>query len=244
MVELNKLTDRKLNVITAVILTAIVSGVIAVCFLPGDVVVISNGESYSAIYNGDRKSKKISLTFNVYEGAEIVEGILGVLEEEGVKATFYIGGCWADDNEKVLSEIAGSGNELGNHGYFHRNHKKLDYDGNYNEINAADAVITALSGIKPVLFAPPSGSFSALTLNAAADLGYKVIMWSKDTIDWRDSDEKKLISRATDKLSGGDIILMHPKKHTLKVLPEIIKRIKAQGYEIVTVGENIRDSAA
>ena len=46
---MNKLTDRKLNIITAVILTAIVSGVIAVCFLPGDVVVISNGESYSAI---------------------------------------------------------------------------------------------------------------------------------------------------------------------------------------------------
>ncbi len=236
--------SKKVAFITNVVLIAIFTVVFSVSFLVPPLIPSSGGKDVGAIYNGDRKSKKISLTFNVYEGAVIVEGILGVLEEEGVKATFYIGGCWADDNEKVISEIAGSGNELGNHGYFHRDHKKLDYDGNYNEINAADAVITALSGIKPVLFAPPSGSFSALTLNAAADLGYKVIMWSKDTIDWRDSDEKKLISRATDKLSGGDIILMHPKKHTLKVLPEIIKRIKAQGYEIVTVGENIRDSAA
>ena len=153
--------SKKVAFITNVVLIAIFTVVFSVSFLVPPLIPSSGGKDVGAIYNGDRKSKKISLTFNVYEGAEIVEGILGVLEEEGVKATFYIGGCWADDNEKVLSEIAGSGNELGNHGYFHRDHKKLDYDGNYNEINAADAVITALSGIKPVLFAPPSGSFSA-----------------------------------------------------------------------------------
>ena len=66
-------------------------------------------------------------------------------------------------------------------------------------------------------------------------------MWSKDTIDWRDSDKDTLIKRATQNLSNGDLILMHPKPHTLSVLPEIIDNVKGQGYGIITVGENIKD---
>ena len=90
---MKKLTDRKLNVITAIILTVIVSGVIAVCFLPGDVVVISGNESYSAIYHGNRNGNVVALTFNVYEGADVVDGILDVLKENNAKATFFVGGC-------------------------------------------------------------------------------------------------------------------------------------------------------
>ena len=125
---------------------------------------------------------------------------------------------------------------------FHKDHKKLSIVENKKEIAAADAVITALSGVKPKLFAPPSGSFSSAVLESAEELGYKVIMWSKDTIDWRDKDEKKIISRATKDLAGGDFILMHPKPHTLKVLPEIIKICKNKGFSLVTVSENLKEN--
>ena len=64
-------------------------------------------------------------------------------------------------------------------------------------------------------------------------------MWSKDTIDWRDKDENTILSRATKNLSNGDLILMHPKEHTLNVLPKIIDFILENGYNIVTVGKNI-----
>ena len=114
---MKKLTDRKLNVITAIILTVIVSGVIAVCFLPGDVVVISGNESYSAIYHGNRNGNVVAITFNVYEGADVVDGILDVLKENNAKATFFVGGCWADDNIETINKIIENGHELGSHGY-------------------------------------------------------------------------------------------------------------------------------
>ena len=44
---------------------------------------------------------------------------------------------------------------------------------------------------------------------------YKVILWSIDTIDWRDKSEKIVYKRATKNISGGDLVLMHPKEHTL-----------------------------
>ena len=64
-------------------------------------------------------------------------------------------------------------------------------------------------------------------------------MWSKDTIDWRDKSESLIFSRATKKLENGDLILMHPKEHSLKVLPKILEFYVKSGYNIVTVSQNI-----
>lgn len=38
--------------------------------------------------------------FNVYQGSEYVEAILDTLSERGAKATFFVGGSWADDNQR------------------------------------------------------------------------------------------------------------------------------------------------
>jgi peptidoglycan/xylan/chitin deacetylase (PgdA/CDA1 family) len=151
-----------------------------------------------------------------------VNKIIDCLNEKGVKATFFVGGCWADDNEKTLQRMVNDAHEIANHGYFHKDHKKLNYENNKKEIELTGTIIKALSGKDPTLFAPPSGSFSDVTLESAFDLGYKVIMWSKDTIDWRDSDEQIIYNRATKNPENGDLILMHPKKHTLNALPKII----------------------
>jgi len=135
--------------------------------------------------------------------------------------------------------MAISGHEIGNHGYFHKDHKTISYQNNVEEIENTDKIVAGLSGVKMTLFAPPSGSFSETTLEVADKLGYKVIMWSKDTIDWRDKDQNVLYKRATSSPENGDLILMHPKEHTLKVLPSIIEYYKSIGFSIVTVSENL-----
>ena len=62
-----------------------------------------------------------------------------------------------------------------------------------------------------IIFAPPSGAYSDASVDAAEDLGHKVILWSKDTIDWHDHDEALLFDRASG-AQGGDLVLMHPTK--------------------------------
>ena len=74
-------------------------------------------------------------------------------------------------------------------------------------------------------------------------MGYKTIMWSKDTIDWRDKDIKTIINRATKDVCGGDMILMHPKKHTLEALPKILDYYEKGGLTAVTVSECIENGA-
>lgn len=239
-----KMTRKKLTVITNSLLIVAFSIVFAVSFLPDYAVPIYGGTNLTAIYNGDRGSNNVSLMFNVYENAEVVEKIADVLDGYSVKATFFVGGCWADDNENTLQRLVKSGHEIANHGYFHKDHASLDYEKNKEEIYLTGVIVNALCGAKPNLFAPPSGSFSGITLQAAADLDYRVIMWSKDTIDWRDKDYDKIFTRATKNLAGGDLILMHPKSHTLAVLPKIIESVLDKGFNLVTVSENILNENA
>ncbi len=229
---------RRVTLITNFVLFLGLFAVFALSFIPETAVPIYGGEEIKAIYGGNSKSG-VSLTFNVYENKAAVEKIVEILDEYNAKATFFVGGCWADDNEATLYKILKSGHELGGHGYFHKDHAKLDYEGNREEIYLTGVMVKALCGYDLKLFAPPSGSYSDATLKAAANLGQKVIMWTKDTIDWRDSDEAKIIKRATDNLKGGDVILMHPKDHTVKALPEILKKIYAAGFTAITVGENL-----
>lgn len=231
--------NRRIALITNVILIVGFIAVFSVSFIPQTTLPIYGGKNLSAIYNGVRGTNKVSLMFNVYENTEVVDGIIDLLNEEKVKATFFVGGCWADDNGDALRKMAESGQEIGNHGYFHKDHKTIGYEKNREEIYLTGVVVNALCGARPCLFAPPSGSFSEITLEVCDELGYKAIMWSKDTIDWRDGDENVIYKRATNGLTGGDLVLMHPKKHTLAVLPRIIKYCKDNGLEIVSVSENI-----
>jgi peptidoglycan/xylan/chitin deacetylase (PgdA/CDA1 family) len=179
--------------------------------------------------------------FNVYENTPIVLSIMQLLDERDLKATFFVGGCWADDNAETLNKLVQNGHEIANHGYFHKDHKKLSYEQNLQEIRLTGSIVNALCGVQTTLFAPPSGSFSDQTLVCANELGYKVIMWSKDTIDWRDKDVSIIVKRATNKVTNGDLILMHPKEHTLKALPTILDYFDSVGLKQVKVSQNISD---
>lgn len=236
-----KKLNKKITAITNLVLVAIFSVVVAVSFVPSPTVPIYGGKGVSAIYHGNRENANVSFMVNVYEGADVVEKMVETFDSFGVKATFFVGGCWADDNEFTLKKIVNSGHELANHGYFHKDHKKLSFEKNKEEISNNGVIVKALCGVKMDLFAPPSGSFSESTLEACSDLGYKLIMWSKDTIDWRDKDARLVFSRATKNPSNGDLILMHPKEHTLSVLGDIIKFYKDAGFNIVTVSNNIAE---
>ena len=87
------------------------------------------------------------------------------------------------------------------------------------------------------LFAPPSGAFGKGTLAVAEELGYKTVMWTRDTIDWRDHDADVIYKRAVKNIKGGDLILMHPTDCTLKALERIIIETFSNNLGIAPVSE-------
>lgn len=197
-------------------------------------------QNENVIYNGNTKSNKVSLMINVYWGTEYIDDILSVLEEYGVKTTFFVGGQWVEKESEMLEKIIADGHEIGNHGYFHKDQEYLNYDQNYEEIKVNHELVKGLTGVEMNLFAPPSGSFNKSTLSSAKDLGYSVIMWSRDTIDWRDKDANTIFSRATSGVKGGDLILAHPTSETLKALPLILEYYKINNLVCTTVTDCLK----
>ncbi len=228
----------KIALFTNVFLAVVLVAVGTVCFFPFGAMTAGK-LSDRVYYSGNKDSNYISIMFNVYGGTEYISEILDTLDEYKVHATFFVGGSWADDHAETLSLIKDRGNELGNHGYFHKDQDELSLEKNKEEIGVCGELVERLTGVKMNLFAPPSGAYAEQTVEAAEYLGYKVIMWSKDTIDWRDHDQTVIYRRATNGVSGGDLVLAHPTKETAAALPSILSYYKDQGLEQVPVSVNI-----
>ncbi len=188
-------------------------------------------------YYSGKSDSKISLMINVYWGTEYIPQMLDILARYNVRTTFFVGGSWVAGNAETLKAIHEAGHEIGNHGYYHKDHKKLDASYNRKEIMSAHEAVKDAIGVDMTLFAPPSGSFGSTTLSVAGELGYKTIMWTRDTIDWRDHDADLIYRRAIKNIKGGDLILMHPTECTVKALERIIISVSAAGLKIAPVGE-------
>lgn len=197
------------------------------------------GAQPDAPFYSGKSDSKVSLMINVYWGTEYIAPMLDIMRRYNVKTTFFVGGSWAAGNAKTLEAIRDGGHEIGNHGYYHKDHSKLDAEYNKKEISSAHEVVKDILGVDMNLFAPPSGAFGAATLAAAKELGYRTVMWTRDTIDWRDHDSDLIYKRAVKNIKGGDLILMHPTECTLNALERIIIAVFSAGLRVDTVGNVI-----
>ena len=235
--------NRKIKIVSLLSNLVIICVLVVVSvftILPSSKTVSQNENG--VYYSGNPDKPYISLMVNVYWGNEYLEQMLEIFLENDIQTTFFVGGTWASKNNELLQKIKDAGHEIGNHGFFHKDQDKLDYAQNKSEILNNHNLIKELLGVEMNLFAPPSGAYSSITLDVAESLGYKTIMWSKDTIDWRDHDASLILKRSTTNLSNGDLILMHPTEATVQALSDIIANIKSQGFEIVTVSKNIEET--
>lgn len=197
---------------------------------------------YDPIYKGSGDKKEVAFACNVVWGEEYLPEMLKLFRDKDIKITFFIGGQWAEKNEELLKSIHKDGHELGNHGYKHLYHSKLTPDKNKQEIQKTEEIVERITGCKTRLFAPPYGDLNDTVVDSAEALGYKVIMWSIDTIDWNTKDYNKVLQRVENKHHNGAIILMHPKEVTIKALPRMIETLEEHGYKITTVSDVIENN--
>lgn len=229
--------NKIISVIVNVVLCAVIASVCAVGFVGGEATqVTSDGEN---LFYKSNEPKGVSMMFNVYQNTDNVYALMDLLDEAGAKATFFLGGSWADDNIDCVRDIAARGHEVASHGYFHKDHSKMNYEQNLAEIRPSVKLLNAILGYEISLFAPPSGAFNDSTVTAATSLNLKTVMWSRDTVDWRDKDVSLIVNRATKNLQSGEFILMHPMDVTVKALPTILTYIRENGLNAVTVSYNL-----
>jgi probable sporulation protein (polysaccharide deacetylase family) len=212
--------------------------ILAVIFMMSlQMISVNTMNYYDPVYKGEANEREIAFACNVVWGNEYLPQILQILKDNNIKITFFIGGDWATKYPEELKAIYQAGHELGNHGENHKKQTQLNIEQNKREILKAEESIKNVTGVKTVLFAPPYGDINKTVVDTAEGLGYKVIMWSIDTIDWNTKDYSEIIKRVEKKQHNGGIVLMHPTEVTVKALPELIKRLEDMGYEISGVSD-------
>lgn len=187
------------------------------------------------IYRGNPKKKMVSFLINVSWGTEHIPEILTILKKHNVKATFFIEGKWAQGNSDYVEMIDEQGHDIGNHAYNHPEMANLSKSAIAEQMKRTNEILKAITGKTPKWFAPPSGSFNDQVVKTADMLGMETILWTVDTIDWKNPTVSVMMNRVMNNIHPGATILMHPTPAIVNGLDNLIVNIKDSGYRIGTI---------
>ncbi len=216
--------------------------VIIACCLLTQIVWATDNRRHVYCKNSQNQ-KRVALTFDDGPHPRYTEKILEILDDFGVTATFFVIGVNAENYPEALDKIVASGCEIANHTYSHVRIDKMSEDELYNQIKKCEDVLYDKTGKRPTLFRPPEGRVPQSLLTLSETMGYSVVLWSIDTLDWSHNPSEKISATVMKQMRGGDIILMHDYvsglNTTCDALKIFIPKLLAEGYEFVTVSELI-----
>lgn len=191
------------------------------------------------IYRGNPAKPMVSLMINVAWGNQYIVPMLDILDEENVKVTFFLDGSWLSKNPELATEMLKRGHEMENHAYTHPNMSTLSRARATVEIEKTQKLLKESLGVTNKWFAPPSGDFDQETVEIASSLGLKTVLWTVDTVDWRNPSPESIVAKITSKAEAGTLVLMHPTASSSKALKAMIRGIKAKGLQLGTVSQTL-----
>ncbi len=196
----------------------------------------------SPIYKGNPEKPMVSFLINVAWGNEFIPPMIETLDKHDVKTTFFFDGSWVSKNPDIAKMIYEKGHEIGNHAYSHPDLSRYSRADTSTELSKTNDVIEKTIGVKPIWFAPPSGSFNEETVNVARELDMFTILWTVDTVDWRQPATSEMVNRVLPQVENGTMILMHPTKPVAEGLDTMIQEIREKGYVLGTVSDMMSEN--
>ncbi len=216
---------------------------ISTILLTSSVVYVQAYHKLKPIYEVKTDKKVVALTFDISWGNNTPIPVIDILKANNIKSTFFLSGPWVKQYPEVPKRIQADGHEIASHGYRHINLSNLSKNEIKEEITKAHNNIKEVTGVDANLIRTPNGDYNDQVIEGAHEVKYEVIQWSTDSLDWMNPGVNSIVDRVSKKVHPGDIILMHASdtcKQTTEALPMVIKNLKDQGYEFVTVSELLK----
>ncbi len=198
-------------------------------------------------------SKVVYLTFD--DGpSELTEPLLDMLDQCGVKATFFDVGIRIEKYPDLAAETVSRGHAVGLHSYDH------DYGNVYSSLESfadstfkAQAALQSATGVTSYLYRFPGGSsnlvhqkFGTLSMTACADWltqnGFTYDDWNVSSGDANETPytADEIADMVIDGVGDMNtaVVLMHNiegKESTIEALPKIVETLTAKGYTFGTL---------
>jgi peptidoglycan/xylan/chitin deacetylase (PgdA/CDA1 family) len=178
----------------------------------------------------------VYLTFDDGPIPPYTHEMLQLLSKYGAQATFFVLGQNVERFPELIEEAHEAGHVLGNHTYNHTSLagiSKEDFD------SQVQRTAEALGDWAAPCLRPPFGATDAFTRVYAAELGYSVVLWNIDTLDWSRPGTQAIISTILQQVYPEAIVLMHDgggdREQTVSALETILQQLQARGYTFHSV---------
>ena len=181
------------------------------------------------------KTKMVALTFDDGPSSH-TSRLLDYLEEnEDVKVTFFMVGNRINSYKTSVKRIAQQGHEIGYHSYDHSTQTNLSSSTVKSHYNKSNKILKELTGKSFTVWRSPGGNYNQRVLNCVP---LPHIYWSVDTLDWKYRNATTVYNSIVNNAKDGAIILLHDLHGTsVDGAIKAMKKLKSQGYELVTVTE-------
>lgn len=207
--------------------------------------------SQEGIFRKGIREPYVSITFDDGPDPKYTPKILDVLKEKKVRATFFVTGKSVEEYPQIARRIVEEGHDIGNHTFSHKELVPSTRNTIIKELTKTDEAIQKATGITTDLFRPPRGIYSHVTRKLLVELGYKIILWSVSSVDWRRTSPNWILNRIRRYARMGSIILFHDggalvrseggkRVNTVKALPMVIDYLHSEDLEIIPISALIK----
>lgn len=182
--------------------------------------------------------KQVALTFDDGPNTTTTAEILDILEQYGIKASFFVvGQCINEESAEVMKRACDMGCEINSHSFTHNCMNEMEPEEIREEMEKTAKLIFDNTGEKPKFFRPP---YIAVDSEMYENIDLPFIC-GEGCNDW---DVKipveKRVKFLTERTKDGMIILLHDSEgnvNTVEALKEAIPKMLTDGYEFLTVSE-------
>lgn len=181
--------------------------------------------------------KEVVFTFDDGPWPGNTRAVLEALAAHCTKATFFPIGKHAMWHPEIIKEVVAQGHTVGSHTWSHANMAKAKGDKIREELEKGFSAIKIATGVPPQSFfrfpflKDPKEAMEVLSKRNVAVFSHDL-----DSFDFKMKKADDVIKSVMTKLEkkGKGIILMHDlQTSTAQALPELLARLKVDGYKVV-----------
>lgn len=190
---------------------------------------------------------EVAITIDDGPDPLVTPQVLDLLQRHDARATFFCVGEKLARHPDLAREISARGHRVENHSQHHRaSFSLLGPKGMRKEVLDAQALITQITGVRPLFFRAPAGLRNPFLDYVLANEDLRLASWTRRGFDTVNGDATRVLAILCRDLAAGDILLLHDGNAArtaagaplvVDVLPSLLERIQRAGLRTVTLSQ-------
>lgn len=188
---------------------------------------------------------QVALTFDDGPARGTTHRLIRLLRSKNVPATFFVVGQRVEAMPGAVREIERQGFLVGNHTWAHQDMRTLSYAQALRTLRTTNRALLR-AGVHPTrLMRPPYGATNPAIRRAIHDAGFVPVLWTTDSLDWKNGSSAQIAARILGSLRpGANIVLQHDGVNrspiSVGAVAQVVQGARRRGYCFTALDEKGR----